>query len=698
MIHSLSRTQQRLLGGVAVAVVFLCGVSGVAVAAGEIGTEATEPIVLQQDTTSSEASTAPPHRNPQESDDEGDLDQVESVLRGSMDDSLDSSSAQLDAGDYDQARQHLGSTYTDDLSRYEDLSGDLGTDQEAELYGEVRSDQQQYIDAVEAYERTEQEYEQAREAGETDRARELAHELTERAETVDRTGARLESTYETLDDETDSEHDDRLSEIETRRSDVEDTESRVTDTELTETTLSVRADQSTVTFQEPLTLSGELQTADGTAPGHEEIRLRVGDQTYTTALDTDGGFDLSVEPATVWVETDTLAVEYRPASSSELQASEATLQVSVDSTPTTVDINTASENGGYDEPVTATGVVTTDDGEAVAGAPVALQVDDQQIESAETTADGEFSFDQPLPPDVSTGETDLTVGVLPSELALDTSTDTTPLAVESTPTTVSVDATAGAAGDKIQLNGSVQSAGGRPVAETAVQIEVAGAEVGVVETDADGSFSELAELPAGSTGERVEVTASLEPTGNLEADSDSTAVDVPQRSAGERGVIRPSQMGILAFVGLVGLVGGVGWWLRQQPTTADGTTDAGVSTAADSIHKRQLLAAAADRLNEGADEEAATLAYVAVRHDLHDRVDSSETATHWEWYQACLEAGIDRGRELETLTEAFEKVTFAPDGEKRAAASHAVTVAQTVVDTNEKNPYDDRSQNTGGGG
>lgn len=123
-----------------------------------------------------------------------------------------------------------------------------------------------------------------------------------------------------------------------------------------------------------------------------------------------------------------------------------------------------------------------------------------------------------------------------------------------------------------------------------------------------------------------------------------------------------------------------------------------MSTVADGIHKRQLLAAAADRLNEGADEAAAALVYVAVRHHLHDRVDSSETATHWEWYQACLEAGIDRGRELETLTEAFKQVTFAPDGEKRAASSHAVTVAQTIIDANEKNPYDDRSQNMGGGG
>jgi len=42
--------------------------------------------------------------------------------------------------------------------------------------------------------------------------------------------------------------------------------------------------------------------------------------------------------------------------------------------------------------------------------------------------------------------------------------------------------------DEIQLNGSVQSAGGRSVAETAVQIEVVRAEVGVVETDADGSL------------------------------------------------------------------------------------------------------------------------------------------------------------------------------------------------------------------
>lgn len=699
MIRSLSQTQQRLLGSTVVAAILLVGVSGVAVGTSGVVVEPSgladrpsdvtgepgSPILLQQSANNSSGSTTPPpHRNPEESRSEGSLDLLESVLRGSMNGNLDASTANLDDGDYERARQLLGSEYTEDLSRYRELSEDLDTQQQADLFATVRTDQQRYIDSVEAYERTLREYEQAREAGNSERARELAHELDRRAEAVDQTGAALESTYQTLGNKTDSEYNDRVSEIQTRRENVAATQTSVTERELTETTLSVTANQSTVTFQDSVTLSGELRTADGESVDREEIPLRVENQAYTTEIDSDGSFELTVEPATVWVETDSLQVAYRPVSSSELRGSQTSVPVSVSSTATAVRIDAASERASYDDPVGVTGVIATEGGQPVPGTPVALRVDGRQIGTAETTADGAFSFDRPIPSDVPTGETDLTVSVLPSSLALDASSGTTSLAIESTPTTVSVDTTTDANSGEIQVNGSLQSAAGRPIAEIPVRIQVAGTEVGVVETDANGEFTDRFALPAGSAGGNVQVTATAEtPAGNLESTSDSTTVDVPKPLVGQRGVVTPTQIGLAGLLGLLGLAGGVGWWLRQQPTVVDSTTESVDSpVATDSDGQQELLTAAVDRLNEGADEAAATLAYAAVRHHLRDRVDSSETATHWEWYQACVGAGVDRLSDLETLTEAFEQVTFAP-GETDKAASQAVTVAQTVVDTSE---------------
>jgi len=157
----------RSLGiAVVVSTILLVGLSGAAVG-----------MAAQEDLNSTEtADDLPPHLNPDEIDTAGDLDGLETFLRGELDGQLADSLANMDEGDYERARAVLGEEYEGDLSRYRDLAADLDTEAQAELFGAAQSEQQEFVDAVESYETTREEYEQAREDGDSERARELARE------------------------------------------------------------------------------------------------------------------------------------------------------------------------------------------------------------------------------------------------------------------------------------------------------------------------------------------------------------------------------------------------------------------------------------------------------------------------------------------------------------------------------------------
>jgi hypothetical protein len=675
MIGSLS-ARQRLCGWGLLAVVLLVSVAvGPSAAAVSNGDGTGETVFFQQSTNGTEP---PPHRNPEESGSNTDAE-LQTSLRGSMTEAIAASNAQLSQGEYEQARELLSEQYEGDLSRYSELAG-----QQAELFATLQSNQQQYIDAVATYEETRAEYEQARAEDDSEQARVLAHELDRAADGVDRNSTALIRSYEAVSNETGEDFSQRIADVEARRSEVRETQTRVTEAELIETELSVTVDQSTVSFTDSLSLSGELRTADGEPVDRETARIRVQNRTYTVDLGSDGEFERSVEPTNVWYAVDELQVAYRPEGGSAYRGSTTTVPISVQSTETAVEIDAASDRASYDEPMEISGTVTASEtGDPAPGVPVELRVDGRQTATTNTTTDGEFSFEQPPPAGLPPGDTDVTVGLIPSSASLEPSSAETTVTIESTPATVSVDATTGE--DYIQVRGSVQSADGRSVAETPVTIRIAGTDVGTVETDDSGAFRERFALPDDSAGDSVEIAATVEGAGSIESATDSTTVDVPETLAttGVASVLSPIQIALLAVVGLLGVVGAVSWWLRQQstPLEAPGAEEESVSAA---TQNTDLLTAAVDRLNEGADEAATTLAYAAVRNHLRERVDSSRTATHWEWYRACGRAGVDRLSELETLTETFEQVTFAPDhGGDGTAADRAVRVARQIIDPDE---------------
>jgi hypothetical protein len=608
-----------------------------------------------------------------------------------MNSRLEGSIANLNQQQYDQARELLGEEYNGDLSRYVELAEDVDTQQEAELFISAQSEQRTYIDRVEEYEETRSEYDQAREDGDQDRTRELAREVVRSAEQLNRDGRSLSETYRDLGNETSDEYTEQINEIEDRTEEARETRQAVIESELTETTLSVTANRSSVSLTDSILLTGEIQTVDGGPIESQQAQISIQNQTSTVDVDTNGEFELAVQPDSVWKsETDELQVQYLPERSSEYLGSRTRISVSVASTETTVDIESVSERTSYDDPLEINGTLTaTETGEPVPLAPVSLRLDGNRIGTTETTADGQFSFSSTIPVGVSTGETTAEVSLVSSPLALVRSTEETSVIVESTETAVRVDAVASEdeTESSIQVSGSVDSAGGRPVTAVPVTIRIDGNTVGIAETNSNGQFTGQFGPPDSSEpGDRVTIEATFDEQGsNLESATGSATVVLPETMLQSVGGSSSglAQIDLLALISLVSVLGAVGWWLRRKPSISDQPVTGAVSAPTQSEpnqEQKDLLAVATGHLNAGAHKTAATVAYAAARRQLRDEVDVSETATHWEWYQACVAAGVDRLSELETLTEAFEQVTFAPDtGGNADAASRAVSAADQFV-------------------
>jgi|AntRauTorcE11898_2_1112593.scaffolds.fasta_scaffold03497_3 hypothetical protein len=681
MDSRLAQRHRGLVIGVVLSVLLLVGMAGPALS-----------VAAQQDATNatdSDRSELPPHQNPAEISVEGDLRQLETLLRGSLDGQLSASIENLNQDDYEQAQALLGDSYGQNLSRYRELAAELDASEQAELYAAAQANQQEYIEAVESYETMQAEYEQARRDDNDERVRELARNLTAAANNVSRDGRRLSNTYQTISQETGQNYSQQVDSIQTQRIAANETRDSITETVLTETTLSVTATQSSVSFTDQLRITGQLQTAAGNPVESQQARIAIQNQRYTVDLADDGTFELTAAPDGVWNTVDQLQVRYLPDRSSAYLGAETNLSVSVETTETTITVQSASSRVSYDESLNVTGTVTaTETTEAVPAVPVVLRVDGTRIETTETTTTGQFEFSGDLPATVSAGTSTISVALQPGPLAVEAADSQIDVTVEPTETVVSVNATVvQGASEKppIQVRGSVESDGGRAVTGTPVTVRIDETAVGVVETDTNGQFIEQFAVPAETDlSEPIVVAAEFDQQGSsLLPAAGSTTVEPPQTVLQTIGrTYGPLGIG-LSIVGGLGLLVTAGWLVRgrstePQPTTAEPTNSAGI----DAAQRQELLTVAADQLEDGTAETAALLAYATVRRQLAPQVAVSETATHWEWYQACVAAGVDHLSELETLVEAFEQVTFAPDSDESvAAASRAVSTANQVVNS-----------------
>jgi hypothetical protein len=229
------------------------------------------------------------HEHPDEVGDDGDLDGIQRWLEGRMTEIHVDCAEDLSVGE-SVACERLDGEYPDYLDQYGSIERDrTGGSESRNAFEEMRDEQREFAEENEAFEETHEEYREAREAGDEERARELARELRTRSERISELGGSLDSRFAGLENRTGGD-------LSGAREATNETVERVAETTTeveTETfapaTLTADAESRSASFEEPAVVTGRLADENGTArAGRELAGLVDGRSVATGRTDAEG--------------------------------------------------------------------------------------------------------------------------------------------------------------------------------------------------------------------------------------------------------------------------------------------------------------------------------------------------------------------------------------------------------------------------
>ena len=657
-------------------------------------------------------STPPSHENPDEAteSDEGIETHLESMLSDRLADATDDT---VD-GDHDDARDALGEGYDDRLDQYAGVAGNSRADQ----YDDARSDLQEFIDTNERFDDRHEAYREAREDGDTGRADELRAGLQDDATDIEASGDELNSAYRTLESETGIDHSEEIELIERRQQAVDGFVSRTEGAGQVNTVLLVETDRTTISFDQPARINGQLLTATGEPVADRDITVAVEGRPYSVETNVAGQFEISHRPVESVGET-TLDIEYLPDETAEYRAAQREVPVTIEPVDATVRIESTESAASFERDMATEGTVVAGDlNQPAPAVPVGLFVDGEELATTDTNETGEFSFSTPINRSVDSGTTNIEVRTLEPDGAIGSASETAQVRIEPVSTRLSVETatdgtTAESAPEAVDVRGQLETADGEPVPDAAVDLMVDGETSETVTTADDGTFEGTLSLPEADAS-RVTIGASFSvDDGHLEPTTETLTVDTSDDAA-EGIQPAPTQQdaepaalggsirellfvggGMLALFGLVGL-----WWVRRAGGSSEpagggalaaSTEPESTATEPESTPASSELWSLADRqLDAGAYDHAVVLAYAAVRRRLGATLGTPDAVTHRELAgsYAAGEGDHDHREGLEQLTGQYERVRYAADSVDESAAARAVSTAEQLLDEIEQADHD----------
>lgn len=632
------------------------------------------------------------HVNPDESDGAGDLEAVQSSLARRMAGRLVDSSIQLSQGQYAAADELIGEAYQNQYGKYVDVAGETDEEGQSETFASAQQNQQQLTNDVQTYRETLTEYRDARRAGDEDRARQLARELEQITANISTTRMALLASYQAIASDTGADLTSGTQALNQTVTNITTTQAVVREETFTETRLAVTAESATASFVEPLVLTGTLVTEDETPLADRRIRVSIGDRTFQTMTDADGNFRTSYRPVTRPAGDAVITLRYLPATQSPYLGADASVSTTIEQVAPSFQLEPVADTVGYAAPVRVAGQVTAA-GTPVDALPVVVTVGGQQVARG-TTTDGRFTLSGPLPAGVAVGSMPVRVRVSLENRAIAGRSVSRSIQVRETATLLAVNATA--TETTMTVNGRFTTTAGVAISGQELTLLRNGSVVQTVRTNADGTYTaELPGDPAATYRVRVQYK---DTTTNLAATNATAVVTLPPATGeGTGGTGPPSTVGQLRAVvsdrPLLALLGTVivvplavcaAWLWRRSDTavSADPTPDPTVVTPSSSPDTDEPdtpgLSAARSALPEDADL-AIERGYSRVRHHLQQTGYGSPTATHWEFYEACVAADLDNAAALEQLTQLYEQAAFSPTGVDEAAAETALAAATDLL-------------------
>lgn len=659
--------------------------------------------------------TAVRHENPANVSRRGDLGMLQRWLAGRMGQVL------VDCTEGARARKwgacDVNGSYPEWLSKYVDVARETDStndDNTTDSFRNAWENQQRFNDRVREFYETYEQYQQARENGNTARARRLARELRRLQTQVDGIGDRLVGNYSDISRNTNVNLTDTAMSVQEMERNVTATTESVTRDVFVATTLSARASDTAISFADPLEVTGQLTTPNGTVLANRQIRVAIGTRRIETTTDADGNFTATYRPTTVPLETEQVTVRYLPRNDSIYLSSEASVPVTIEQVATELSVSASPGTVAFDESVRLAGEVSAA-GDGAGGVPVDLYIGDTKMATVRTDASGSYRYLGRLPAAIEPGDQTVRAVVPLENRALVGSSAQAPLSVESTPTSITLNTTHIAPRD-IRVMGTLSTAAERGLSGRSIEIRLNSTTLENVQTRRDGSYVSTLELPS-SVPRNATVTVRVQFDGrktNLDSATNRTALSIsarppPDTSAGASGIVAGivetldllGATSSLTIVAVLGLIAGAVLLARRYRATIlriAETSPEPTSTAPDepsitdapgdtfpvnlpevdeNTTTPTLVELAEQHISQG-DADAGTIAsYAALRRTLATRVGPSGALTHWEFYSTCQDEVVEAETidSLREATEAYEQAAFAPSP---VSTAHARRVLELV--------------------
>ncbi|EMA24386.1 hypothetical protein [Haloarcula argentinensis] len=649
-------------------------------------------------------------------------DETAAWLARTMGRQLENSSIALSNDQYDQARSVLGDDYDKRLEQYVEIAGDTSSDTDdtaAREFEAARENQRNLTNEVQRYRQQYAAYQTARERGNEREARVTARAMERTASNISDRSNELNQNLDRIENATSVDLSSGQTEINETTANITATQAVIREETLVGTTLTVQAIDSTASFSDPGTVSGQIQTENGSVVADEAVELRIENRTRTVQTDSSGVFETQYRPRSARLGSQSVRVEYVPDADSVYLSDNATFAIDVQQVTPDVTSEIAPETVGYGDRLNATASVTV----GLSGVdeiPVKFAIGDTVVARTTTAPNGTATETIRLPASINDGDRRVIARIPYENRAIAGAQSETPVVVAETRTTLSVSASR--ADDGILVRGQLQSGAGDPVAGRPVRLQVGAGGTQLVETDRDGSFQTV--LGDLQNNESVRVTATYEePSSNLGNATATTTLaagsgggNPPVGSDSDGDLLIDSLVAILfgsdenpdvAFgSGIIGyswlpvLGGGLALavvaaaWLvvsrvRQSeevnttaPVEATETSVSGPDQ--ETTPPNATSPTFEDRVETSLASEnydaAAMVAYTAVHDELAVENGIDEGATHWELLQQSQEHGVpeERMTDIETVVEAFETAAFAPTSVDPSRAEAAVERARKI--------------------
>ncbi|SEP29848.1 hypothetical protein SAMN04487948_13719 [Halogranum amylolyticum] len=641
------------------------------------------------------------HENPEATNQDGNLGQVEAHLSRVLAERLGESTVQLNQEEYQQARQLTGDEYSDALAKYIDVAGETGNEQTAERFEQAQSTQQEYTNTVREFQQTHDEYQEAKQNGNEERARELARELTRLAERSNSQSTQLSQSYTSLSNQTGANFTESQESVDEIQNEISTQEQTALEEEFTPTELTVDESQSAVSFQDPLELSGRLVTEDGEPLAERTIQLKTPGRNVTTTTDEDGQFSLSYRPTVLPLTADNVTVRYVPEPSSIYLGANESMDISVTQTNATLSIESAPTTTAYQEEITIRGETTVET-TPVAGLPVSVSLGSIPLGTAQTTETGEFELQTRLPAGITADTHDLQVRVGVQERAVTAAPVRQSVQVESTPTALTL-ATNESHGRTVPVSGQFQTTDGDTIGGQELEFRVNGTLVGTATTTPNGTYHSQVQIPktlldGGAT--TLQLSTVYTGTGtNLERASARTMVTVHAGGSNQSSPLE-TESPLVYWVGgtLIGIIllgGGAFLYLRRSSTATSTATETDTFATNDGESSSSpepdlsLLALARRRVARGETEAAVEAAYEALRQQIIAILGLGSSVTHWELYQAYqTQIGSDESS-LHELVRRYEQVAYGKEKPSEDEATTVIDLSAAMVHAEDQTPDSD---------